>query len=268
MIRLNNLPLRAAGLILAALLTCWCGAQAPTTVSAAASAGLQRWRDRLQNLVPSQPLTYFELAEEIADAGTSPEEHRLAQQLFGLAGALDPKRLGRSACLALADLEENSTQKQRLLAMASLLGEARIPRRASSTPAAANAVDRASLAFCEALGRYRKGQGAQALASLHKPGVEPLLARYGELLPGGAARFEEQCKSLRPQNRPALGPEELARQLRLEAALLAGDDRSWSGELLLNGSEPLIEVDPDRLEELLSVDPSKPLYRNGRWTSP
>jgi hypothetical protein len=55
--------------------------------------------------------------------------------------------------------------------------------------------------------------------------------------------------------------------LQFEAALLAGDNRSWAGDLLLTGGRPLIEVDPDRLDEALGVDASRPCYRQGKWTA-
>ena len=53
--------------------------------------------------------------------------------------------------------------------------------------------------------------------------------------------------------------------LELEAALLAGTERTWSSELAFGGGEPLIEVDPHRVAETLGVDPSRPYYRDGRW---
>ena len=60
---------------------------------------------------------------------------------------------------------------------------------------------------------------------------------------------------------------DLVLMLRLEAALLAGPDRSWSGDMLLTQGRPLVEVDADRIEETLGVDASRPCYRNGRWVA-
>ena len=70
-----------------------------------------------------QEAKYFELAEEIADAAKNDEERQLARHVFALAGALDPRHLGRSACLALAQLEDQPTARARLLALASLLSQ-------------------------------------------------------------------------------------------------------------------------------------------------
>jgi hypothetical protein len=84
-----------------------------------------RWDAKLQALHPTRPSAYFELAEDIADAAASDEERGLARRLFALAGALDPERLGRSACLALADMQSQPHLRRRLLALATLLGERR-----------------------------------------------------------------------------------------------------------------------------------------------
>ncbi|UCD75685.1 MAG: hypothetical protein JSV91_01975 [Phycisphaerales bacterium] len=235
--------------------------------------GVQGRDARLEALRPDRPMAYLELGEEIADAATTDAERDLARRLFALAGVLDSKRLGRSAALALADLAENPREKRRLLALASLLtppghgqmlngdgpgGEAVI---GPGTPAGSSAV----VALVEAFSHYRKGEGAQALTQLRKPGAMELLERYSRHLPGGDKRFLEDCKHYREKVRPFLTAAELTGMLRLEAALLAGSQRSWSGELLLNDGRPLIEVDPQRLEDALEVDGSRPYYRGGRW---
>ena len=233
------------------------------------------WKARLEALRPDSPGAYLDLGEEIADAAASAEQKQLARQLFSLAAALDPKHLGRSACLALADLEDNATLKRRLLALASLLD----PTGASSlttagtpgtpgTPGAGRTVEytsAAGLAVSEAIGRYRHGQGTQALAALKRTGAMELLEAHAAALPGGLNRFLEDCKQMRGA-RPSLSSDDVIRLLRLEELLLSGADRTWASELNVHGKgEPLLEVDPDHLEETLGVDARRPIYRNGRW---
>ena len=58
---------------------------------------------------------------------------------------------------------------------------------------------------------------------------------------------------------------DLTMMLRFEAALLAGDNRTWAGDLLLTQGRPLIEVDPGRIQDTLSVDVTRACYRSGRW---
>jgi hypothetical protein len=239
-----------------------------------AAAGADRWRTRLESLRPEQPMAYFELAEEIADAAAESDEadRDLARRLFALAGALESKSLGRSACLAMAELESDEQARLRLLALAELLDA----NRFTSLPDAqhAGAVRPAGRnipalrAATEALSRYREGQGALAITAARRPGVMPLLESGSAALPGGLARFMEDCKVYRGQLKPTLTNEDINAMLRLEAAWLAGDDRSWSSELFLTRGKPLIEVDPDRLEESLGVDASRSVYRNGAWARP
>src|SRR5262245_1831352 len=104
-----------------ALTAAWSEPAATRPTVAGASGSLQPWTARLEALKPAEPLAYFELAEEVADVAADAQQRELARHLFALAGMLDTKRLGRSACLAIADLEENAVVKRRLLALASLL---------------------------------------------------------------------------------------------------------------------------------------------------
>ncbi len=267
---------RTAGVAMMMLL-CFTGAMA-LLASFAVSALAQplvaqqatRWEAQLEALQPQEPMRYFELAEEIADAATTPAERQLAQHLFALAGLLDRDRLARSACLALADMETDELAKRRLLAMAMLLGDDHLLTAAGTHGLLGgnqSIPDSARLSLANALSHYRKGQGAQALRVLEEPGVMNLLQAHERLVPGGAARFVEDCRVYKGTTRPILSAGDVTRLLRFEVALLAGDDRSWSSDLLLTETRPLIEVDPSQLEITLNVDASRPLYRSGRWVS-
>ncbi|MHC4992611.1 MAG: hypothetical protein ACYTGC_16695, partial [Planctomycetota bacterium] len=223
---------------------------------------------RLEALDPDRPLDYFELAEEVADAAATPADGLLAHRLFGLAGALDPPRLGRSAALALADLEEEPLAKRRLHALAWLLGGRSaavgpVEESVRTWDAGSNAT---ILAVIDAFSLYRRGYGNRATSVLRQPGAMELLEALDPVLPGGVNRFLEDCRVYRNgQLAPRLSEDEITRMLRIESALLSGSERAWSGELLLSRGTPLIEVDPDRLADALGVDVSRPVYRRGRW---
>jgi len=226
------------------------------------------WTDRLEALKPALPMAYFELAEEIADVAEDEPQRALARHLFALAGLLDRDGLGRSACVALADMAEQELDRRRLLALASLLGGGGIGQ-AASVPLGAGMTEApdpiAVLALTEAFSYYRRGRGPQAMAALRTPGAMELLTACQQYLRGGANRFVEECRRYRGQLRPNLSDEDEIRMLRLEVALLAGAERPWSSDLLYGRGQPLIEVDPDRLEETFGVDASRPIYRAGRW---
>lgn len=245
---------------------------APPTAPAAGAAGrptdAATLAARLEALQPTNPSAYFELAEEVADSAGDPGSRAMARHLFGLAGVLDPDHLGRSACLALADLETDVKARRRLRALASLLGsDGMMTSEAAMTSLVSEANLTAAVALGEAFGQYRRGQGPKAAEALRKAGASELLQQIDHLLPGGAAKFIDDIKHHRGQSRPALSGEHLARMLRLEIAMLSGGARSWSSDWLLTGGKPLIEVDPTRLQEALGVDGSKPIYRGGRWVS-
>ncbi|MEC9372463.1 MAG: hypothetical protein VYC34_01410, partial [Planctomycetota bacterium] len=93
-----------------------------------------RWADRLESLTPSRPIDYFELAEEIAFEADNPEDERLASTLYVLSFELDRRRagaetLGRSVCLALAQLSKSEEERRWLLAMSKSLDRRDAPAR-------------------------------------------------------------------------------------------------------------------------------------------
>lgn len=219
----------------------------------------------LERLDPLDAMAYFELAEEIADASADQSQRELARHLFALAGVLDTPRLGRSACLALADLEPDEHVKRRLHALAALLDERAGGLGRGPVGETTSYDQAAALRVTEAISFYRKGNGARALASMRAPGAMEILDDFPVVFRGGADRFIEDCRLYRGSRPPIIAMQDLIRMLQYEAALLAGEQRSWSGELLLTGGRPLIEVDPDRLESSFGVSASEPCYKGGEW---
>lgn len=247
--------------------------QSETTQPASSLPASTKWESRLTALNPLEPMGYFELAEEVADEATTTEDRALARHLFGLAATLRSESLARSACLALADLEADEQERRRLRALAMLMGgQGEFAVHSGTEEEHASRFERFSsatvLAVTEAISRYRKGNGAQAAAALRKGEADQLLRACDRLLPGGYNRFIEDIKQYRGQAKPTLSANDQLRLLQLEAALLAGSDRSWSSELLVSNGLPLIEVDPGRLAETLNVDPTRSKYAAGRWVRP
>ena len=231
------------------------------------SEPVERWDAHLAALDPTNPLAYFELAEDIADDSKDKSQRELARHLFALAGVLDPARLGRSASLALADMEDREHVKRQLLALAALLDERGGVAGWGQPEDAPQISASAAVAVGEALSYYRRGRGPRALAVLETPEATALLESSADVLRGGAKRFIEDCKLYRGQRKPMVTEDDLRRMLQLEAALLAGADRTWSSQLLLGRGRPLVEVDPDNLQQTFGVDASRPYYRLGRWVA-
>jgi len=234
---------------------------------AAEEPGWQMWIDELEALRPQDPMAYFNLAERVADTAQTAEQQALARHLFGLAGALDAARLGRSAAIALADLAPSDAERRRLLALASLLGSPSLlsPELGDVSIAGGGYSDSTVLSLTSAFSYYRRGRGAAALTALREDDAEALLNACDAVVPGGARRFREDCRNYRGQLRPLLGRDELVRMLRLEVGLLAGDNRPWSGDLLLHRGQVLVEVDPSRLDEAFNINRTRAIFRDGQW---
>lgn len=257
----------AISLLILLLLTISASWASHADAQAVGSEPADRWEAQLSALGPTNPLAYFELAEVIADQDADDTHRDLARHLFALAGVLDPARLGRSASLALADMEDREHIKRQLLALAALLDERGGVAGWGQPDEATQISASAAVAVGEALSYYRRGRGSRALAVLEKPGAMALLESVGDVLRGGAKRFVEDCKLYRGQRKPTLTEDDLHRMMQLEAAVLAVIDRAWSGQLLLGRGRPLVEVDPDNLPQTLGVDDSRPYYRRGRWVA-
>ena len=252
------------------VMTIFVATEVPGIGTRVASRAVDDWTERLEALTPERPADYFLLAEEVAERARDETDLALARRLFSLAAVLDPLQFGQGACLALADLEGMGPERQRFEALATLLAQQRgrppLVIVDARTDAAAEMSSAMMLGISEALSYYRRGEGARALTVLRSSGALDLLEQRDDVIPGGSNRFLEDCRRFRSGgDRPSLSDSQVIDLLRFEVALLAGQNRSWAGDLLLNGNTPLIEVDPDHLEETLGIDGRRSIYRNGRW---
>ena len=229
------------------------------TAQVTAQAATARWQTRLARLDPLRPLDSLELAEEVADAAKDEDERDLARRLFGLAGALDTERLGRSAMLAIAALAGDLSTRARAEAAAELVG-------GQGTARESLRVESVQLeALTRSFSHYRRGDGRRALAALRQNGADALLDVVGARLPGGAQGYRDECTAMRASSAVVIDPDMVRRQLELELALRRGELRSLSLDVALRGDEPLVEIDLADPQALWGVDPSRPWWRDGAW---
>ncbi|XVJ59935.1 MAG: hypothetical protein HEQ23_11250 [Tepidisphaera sp.] len=266
---------------------------------------LDRFRSKLERLTPADPESYYNLAEEVADAADSPERVRLAQELFTLAFVLDDARSGgkrgdfaASCCVALSSIARSEADRRWLAALAVAIDPRRQPpgwlavqREAASAQTAFQAAS--------ALGFARTGDGRQTLLALDVPAVRALLGAYDRLImdspyrgtlaaiEGEASRWPcKECgnqrivrKSSRANDyklcstcngRPGmkLTPEQWLAQIRLESLLLSGIHRSWGAQVASDLGEPLRDPDARELPGVLGVDAARTVWRNGAWARP
>lgn len=249
-----------------------------TFAGASAATAPPRLEERLAALDPVRPSDYFELAEEIADAPRDPNDRELARVLYGLAGTLDPPRYARSAALGIADLAidrvtgqaTDDRLRRRLLGVAILLEREGGDADLSTALRPTRPSPQAALLLSESFSHVRRGQGPRALSAIRSPEVDALLESYGRALTGGASRFREDVRTFRGGLRPAFAPAQRLAMLAIEEAALASSfpakPRSWSSVLVERNGRPLLEVDAARLDEAFGVDPSRPWWRDGRWS--
>lgn len=224
------------------------------------SAGVDRWEQRLARLDPVRPIDYLELGEEVADSASSAAEKRLARELFGFAGALDPARLGRSAMLALASVAETDAERARALAAAELVGGRGAKRRSLvAEPAQLESLARA-------ISYHRRAEGRKALAALKQDNADELLSRVGGALAGDAQVFRDECKAMKPGSQPVTDEDMVARGMLVELALRAGDLRTPGLDMALFGDAALPEIDLSDPESTWSVDPRRAWWRGGKWS--
>ncbi|MGD9688773.1 MAG: hypothetical protein AB7K52_02560 [Phycisphaerales bacterium] len=259
---------------------------------------------KLAALTPSNPVGYFRLGEEVAEERLSEGARELARRLYVLAFHLDvtsaqPVGVGYSACLGLAALTNNQSEKRWLRALAAQVDPTdpdsmhRLERvRADAEPIS----ERSALQIATALGLIRAAEGRRALRLLDRPGHWAIVDEHEGIL--GAAGASLRVRSLAEQwngcpechNRrvliprdgsgtatlcpacggipgPRLSREELIGHLRLEASLLRGLQQSWSAQLLSDGGEPLRDPNPRDLAIRYRIDVEAVLWRNDRWVA-
>jgi hypothetical protein len=289
--------------------------QQPAGMNTNREAGVSNLRERLESLSPARPADYFELAEELAYlSAMAPNQRvtamRMATQLYVLAYELDREtgggqKLGRSVCLALADIAPPD-DRDWLLALAASFGQDDVSRGLLSAIGPGSSEDAARADVAEALGRYRAVERQPLSAIMRRVDVRQQMREAGVadgdidwavgLLEKGLQRpFCPECRNQRlvrvgqedqsveqrlcgtcfgnPEPEPPLDRGELRRMLAIEAQLLNADPRSWSGEAMTSGAEPIVDLDPSALAERYGVDVSNPYWvpgpdaaLSGRWS--
>jgi hypothetical protein len=255
--------------------------------------------DRLTALSPSDPDPYFFVAEEVADIADDVGTRRLATRLYALTYELARTRgrppLAASAAIGLSAVATNERDRQWLLSVSRIIdprqaGAIWVDQRDTTT------TDSGAYLIATALGQIRSGDGLAARQLIEEPQVSAALDRYDRILAriglsGGsrglareAARWPcSQCANarvIRKQGSTAeyklcpncsgnpgspLTTEQLAAQLRFEAWLLQGTQRSWAAQIAADRGAPLIEAEPSELCLVLNVDCSLVIWRDGEW---
>jgi hypothetical protein len=258
---------------------------------------------RLAALSPGDPEAYYLLAEEVADVAQDPGEFKLARELYALAYELERTRkagspLSASACIGLARIERLDQDRRWLNALAGTID----PRYALpdwNVPATPAGADETALKAATVLGMARAGEGGKAAEMLEEPGVLALMQEYERAMgttgeTGAIFRLNRslrdwpcpECKNRRVVSKqaeggfesrlcptcggnpgPRLSPREVIDQLRFEATLLSGIQRSWAAQIAAEQGAPLRDPEPAELAATYGVDAARPYWRDGAWVA-
>ncbi|MFM9996377.1 MAG: hypothetical protein ACKVU4_11325 [Phycisphaerales bacterium] len=292
----------AVAVMALSLLAGWGAARSTAPQPEPAPAAPPKWvGTRLEKLAPDHPEDYFRLAEELADTPSDPAAVALAETLYTLAYELSRRKpetagLAASSCLGLAALKRLDQDRLWLRAVAAAVD----PRYASpdwSVAASPAASEETAHKAATVLGLARSGDGLQARKLFAEPGVRDLLDDYQRALSSAGGRGPlyrlerniaewpcSQCNNARVIARP--GPQgaelrlcptcrgnpgplmsavETLAQLRFEAILLRGVQRSWAAQAAVDFGAVLRDPDPEQLAAAYGVDTTRTLWRDGAW---
>lgn len=258
---------------------------------------------KLAALRPEDPEAYFLLGEEVADGADDEARVHLARTLYVLAFELDRKRgggasLAASCALAIARVERLERDKRWLTAIASAV-DRRYALPDWNVGAVPSISDETAYKAAVVLGMVRSGDGREARRMMDQPGVGDVLRRYERAIgttghTGALSRLDKYmqqwpcpecgnsravskpgergvetrlCPTCRGNPGPRLDEAEYIAQLRFEASLLEGIQRSWAAQVVVDLGAPLRDPDLDEVAPTYDVDVASPFWREGRWVA-
>jgi predicted RNA-binding Zn-ribbon protein involved in translation (DUF1610 family) len=206
--------------------------------------------------------------------------------------------LASSASVALADIETIQPRKRWLLALAGRLDE-RYSAKRWDVQEDEPETDEVALLLTEAIGLVLSGDGSLARERFDDPRVLGLLEstrdaidrpgtdastsaiqREAKIWPcpecgnsrivadrsqGGSAR--RLCSTCRGNPGPVIDHDTFEAYIAYQSLLLAGVHKSWSAELAVGLSGPLLDPDVSEIAPMMRIDPELVYYRNGTWVS-
>ncbi|MCC6970478.1 MAG: hypothetical protein IT434_09675 [Phycisphaerales bacterium] len=254
---------------------------------------------RLTLISPGDPESLLRAGEDFAAMG-SPLSVRVARRILSGAIEVDRARGGgrvaAGACLLLAELSTSEPDRRWFAALARAMEAGAVGRSWLRPGDAGYNAEAAYNAAC-VVGLVRAGDGLAARQLMNEPGVRQVLLDHERLLstigePGGLAYLEREagkwpcpecrndrvvrtvvdrqaqyklCPTCNGNPGPSLGDDALILQLRLEARLLHGVQRSWAAQLAADHGLPLDDPDPEELSKVLGFDSRAFVFKDGGW---
>ena len=225
------------------------------------------FRASLENLDPSMPEGYFELAEHVADVSDSTRERDLAIRLYALAATLDPDRWAHGSLLGIRVLLEGDQDRIRAVhALLELHDDARpslLPRREVVLGAESTAAVKAF----DVISCIRTGDSTRARSLLqHGSGVRDMLESYQDAVPGGMKRLLDRASAR--DGEVLLNEKEYIALLQIQSQLLGGTHETWAATMAVGLGQPLEDLSGAELGNVLKMDLEESSWRDGRWSRP
>ncbi len=224
----------------------------------------ERWE--LGSLHPSDPQSYFLLAEEVADASSTEAERRLAIRLFAIAATLDARNWEVASLRGIVGLVDDESTMRTLRAMLALAEDAP-SRLLPGSMVAPGRTDQATIAAFDVLSWSRCGRRVDARRLLRDlPGVRERLLVHQDDVAGGMGRLIDELSAPDdPSSRRSLTEAQLVAQLQVQLRLLGGREDSWSGSLTAWRGRPMERLSSHDLGTLLGLDLSRQVWRSNGW---
>jgi len=224
-------------------------------------------RKSLENLDPSMPGGYFELAEHVADTADSVNDRDLAIRLFALAATLDPDRWGHGSLLGISVLLEGDQDRLRSVsALLELHDDAR-PNLLPRQEVVLGAESTAAVKAFDVISCIRTGDSTRVRNLLqHGSGVREMLEVYQDAVPGGMKRLLDRASARNAE--VLLNEKEYIALLQVQSQLLGGRHETWAATLAVGLGRPLEDLSGAQLGSVLKMDLEKSSWRDGRWNVP
>jgi hypothetical protein len=229
--------------------------------------------DRLEDLSPSDPTSYRDYAEELAEIAEKqgdPEARDTSLRLFLVAAQLDRERLGRGCLLGMAEIAATAAEARRYRAMAYLLDPLHnrnvldMDRRdATGGEAPLAEGDEMVLRAFQAL---RRDDARRARLLAEQPGFEEALAKWSKVI-----TYDEFLNAARGGLKPTVLRKLLQVELAIQESGRPGNapgqsgTAGWSDTVRQLGTPPGFGLD---LATITRWDPAECVFRGGRWTKP
>ena len=207
------------------------------------------WEDSLDS---QDAMTYIRAAEDLSADGIRSSSHRkLITHLYVLSAIIDPVNRN-SAILGIISIESDENlilQLKNLLYVNPTL----VPAVVNTGPSLTTQSVKRIKSACDTLVAMRQGKTITAEQAL---AIRP----WSFMFPQSFNVYFQETQ----RRKKILDRNEIESTFKVELEVLGGSSL-WSADVATSGGNPVVMSLSDDLATLLSVDPTKKLYKNGRW---